>query len=277
MKIDFISDLHIDFWKYPLHEHLDMDNDSEVLVIAGDLGHYISQDRLFLEECKKFYKRVLLVRGNHDMYLVSRKQQEKYKYNSWNRIKEYKEMCEEIGIDYLDGDVIEINGIKFGGVGMSWDASYLKLLESKTPETPESIKQMFERSMNDSKLIMSRKPPTYYGMYGKDILGTTFDPYKYFKEEYEKLSTIDDCDVMISHYGPVAPFEDMPYEFRYSPTSAFYYFDGRKDVKRIKPKIWVFGHTHDTYDFMYDETRLICNPLGYPGENGFVSVKTIKI
>lgn len=37
-------------------------------------------------------------------------------------------------------------------------------------------------------------------------------------------------------------------------------------VLRLKPKIWIHGHTHDPSDYMLGETRVICNPCGYPGE-----------
>ena len=28
--------------------------------------------------------------------------------------------------------------------------------------------------------------------------------------------------------------------------------------------MWFHGHTHDTYDYMIDQTRILCNPKGYP-------------
>ena len=35
-------------------------------------------------------------------------------------------------------------------------------------------------------------------------------------------------------------------------------------------KLWVHGHVHDCWDYMIGDTRIVCNPRGYPGEtNGF--------
>ena len=31
-------------------------------------------------------------------------------------------------------------------------------------------------------------------------------------------------------------------------------------------KLWVHGHTHSPSDYMVGDTRVVCNPLGYPGE-----------
>ena len=83
MKVDYISDLHLDFWIRELNpqspkfqkqidQYLDMIHakGGDVLIIAGDLGHYFQQDSAFLLACKELYRHVMLVRGNHDMYLI---------------------------------------------------------------------------------------------------------------------------------------------------------------------------------------------------------------
>jgi len=31
-------------------------------------------------------------------------------------------------------------------------------------------------------------------------------------------------------------------------------------------KLWAHGHVHDRWDYMIGETRIICNPHGYPNE-----------
>jgi hypothetical protein len=43
--------------------------------------------------------------------------------------------------------------------------------------------------------------------------------------------------------------------------------------------LWIFGHTHDAYDIMVGETRLLCNPRGYPDEcdTGFNSDLIVEI
>ena len=32
------------------------------------------------------------------------------------------------------------------------------------------------------------------------------------------------------------------------------------------PDVWVYGHTHDSYDGVMWSTRLVANPMGYPNE-----------
>ena len=32
-------------------------------------------------------------------------------------------------------------------------------------------------------------------------------------------------------------------------------------------KLWTHGHVHNVFDYTIGETRVVCNPRGYPGEN----------
>ena len=33
------------------------------------------------------------------------------------------------------------------------------------------------------------------------------------------------------------------------------------------PKYWIHGHTHESFDYDYEGTRIVCNPYGYYGSN----------
>jgi hypothetical protein len=43
------------------------------------------------------------------------------------------------------------------------------------------------------------------------------------------------------------------------------------------PKLWIHGHTHDSFDYMVGETRVICHPKGYPKENNYDGYKPLVI
>lgn len=294
MKVDYISDIHIDFWcretnpQHPkFHKQLEKlisilkipETNSEVLIIAGDLGHYNHQDKEFLLKCKQYYKKIFLVRGNHDMYLIG-KQEMKYSLNWRNRAQDLKLWCNENNIDYLDGDIIEYNGKKFAGVGMSWDRSYYEYLQKRNVRNSE-ILEFYKNTMNDAKLILeggeNYKVPTSYG---GSYLHSTFNQFNYFEEEYEKLQNIrdyDDINVMISHYVPTNPFIYGIKHYEKDLASTFYMFNGEKDIERIQPEKWIFGHMHFNYNFIHKDVNFLCNPLGYPGEDTYNVVKTFEI
>ena len=49
-----------------------------------------------------------------------------------------------------------------------------------------------------------------------------------------------------------------------------------------KPKIWIHGHTHSSKDYMFDDTKVLCNPFGYDNYDhmlniGFDPCKIIEI
>lgn len=87
MNIDYVSDLHLDFYIEPegnqqnytaktrgfLQQLLPV-MPAEVLVIAGDLSHFNQQSYETLQFFSEHYKQVFFVFGNHDYYLISKKQ-----------------------------------------------------------------------------------------------------------------------------------------------------------------------------------------------------------
>jgi predicted phosphodiesterase len=288
MKIDFISDTHIDFWvketnpqshkfEKQMNSFIDIikPNKHDVLIIAGDLGHYYNQDTLFLLKMKEYYTDIIVVPGNHDMYLVSKKLVAKYQYDSWNRILEMKGFCRDNGIHYFDGNSVCIKGITFGGAGMSWDGSYAKIVYEDT--TMGEILGHWENFMNDGNLIYGGSDNYSVPMaYGGSHKVTSFDPLEFFDSQKAKLERVTNADVMISHYGPKYP-EDISEHYKYDLTTTFYFFNGDDFLERLKPKYWVYGHTHRQVDEIYMGCNMLCNPLGYPDENTYTTIKTFEI
>ncbi|MFW6247028.1 MAG: hypothetical protein ACOC22_02535, partial [bacterium] len=37
-------------------------------------------------------------------------------------------------------------------------------------------------------------------------------------------------------------------------------------IEKYSPNYWIFGHTHTHHDYNINNTRLICNPMGYSHE-----------
>lgn len=260
-NFDLISDIHLDFYVDVRHPELKMrkrikefvnsillEEKQKVLIIAGDLGHYNHQNIFLLEELKNFYEHIILVSGNHDYYLVSSSVKNKYKSDSMKRISEMRNNASKIeNVHYLDGDIIEIDKVKYGGVGMWYDFSYGKFSFGKSQE---ALFNKWKEVMNDSQLIK-----------GLDF----FSDFKEADKEKEKLDLIiDDSDIVITHVGP--EWSRIPHEFKYDVCTSFYYFDGRPYFDKIEDKVWVFGHAHYRNDYDMHGCRFINASLGYPSE-----------
>lgn len=292
MTVAYCSDTHLDFWcretntqnpkfKKQLKQYLDNvllieKKDADVIIVAGDIGHYFKQDTEFLLELRKFYKHVIVTYGNHDMYLVSKSIQSKYMHDSMNRVREMKRWCaEQDNIHFLDGNSVVIDGVCFAGSSMMWDISYAESLHPGI--SMGEVLGHWENIMNDANLIFQdgrrqvRIPTAYGGSYTEP----SFKPLEHWEKQRTKLDNIEYCDIMISHYGPKIP--DNLLERYKDITTTFYYFDGLEDIERLGCKKWIFGHTHVSIDEMYKQCNLLCNPIGYPGENTYNTIQVFDI
>lgn len=278
MKIDILSDLHLDFYFKPqlstdesvksFFRQIFTDNEArdigDVLIIAGDIGHNNEQNIQILKILQKeFYKHIICVLGNHDYYLVNSEARYTFENNSFKRVKHMRELInQEPNIYCLNGEVIEIEGIRFGGTDSWYDGSYIKKYFPQFDTNQINI--LWKQNINDSRLI-------------KGI--SKFDDIT--KLEIPKLQNIyKKCDVMITHVNPSHNEKHINEKYHGSPINTFFTFDGGKYYKNGSMKYWVFGHTHDAIEYEMEDVKFLCNPLGYPTESDYgdnIKVKSFEI
>ena len=281
MTIDILSDLHLDFY---FNSELKTDEDavksifdpiflnnstkepSKVLIIAGDIGHYNSQNIEVLKIFQKlYYKYIVCVLGNHDYYLLNESIKEEYKNNSFNRAKELKELINsEENIYCLDGDIVDIEGIKFGGA-MSWYSDdYIKTYFPN--DSVNQINTNWKQDNSDSKYIFNPSIKNF-----DDIL----------KLELPKIEAVyKKCDIMITHINPSFKHSHINKAYTNDKNNTFFTSNMHKYIYNGNMKYWVFGHTHDEIEYIIDNVKCICNPMGYPNESQYgdwVWIKTIEV
>lgn len=278
MKIDLLSDLHLDFYFkshlttgkniISLFRGIFTDNETreigDVLIIAGDIGHYNEQNikilKIFQEE---FYKYIVCVLGNHDYYLIDSEGKYTFENNSFNRVENMRKLInQEKNMYCLNGEVIDINGIRVGGADSWYDGGYVK--KYFTQFDNNQINLLWNKNINDSRLI-------------KGI--SRFDDIA--KLEIPKLENIyKECDVVITHVNPSNDEEHINEKYRHSLINTFFTFDGSKYYQNGSMKYWVFGHTHDAIEYEIEDVKFLCNPLGYPSESEYgenIKMKSFKI
>lgn len=266
MKIDILSDLHLDFYFksnfntrdnvisffQQIFTNKGTRTIGDVLIIAGDLGHNNNQNIEIIKVLQEeFYKHIICVLGNHDYYLINSEANYVFNRNSFKRVDDLRSLLnKEENIYCLDGEIIEINGVKFGGADGWYDDSYAK---KYFPQYDKNyINLLWREYINDSRLI-------------KGI--SRFD--EIFEIEKLKLENIyKACDVMITHVNPSFLEEHIDIKYHNNPTNTFFTFDGSKFFKDGSMKYWVFGHTHDSIEYKINNVKFLCNPLGYPHESG---------
>lgn len=273
MKIDILSDVHFDNYFYNKYKSddvikfysqvIDFNNPGDVLVIAGDLGHDNEQNIKILKILKEYYKNIICVLGNHDYYLMG-KTNKKLFSNSFERVENMRNLINsKDGMYCLNGNIIEIDGVKFGGVDSWYDDGYLKVNYPNQEFSIKLINQMWSNCTPDSKFIVGIEN-------FNDI----------FEIEKPKIESIyKECDVMITHVNPSAKNENVNVRFQNNQSNTFFTFDGEKYLKNGNMKYWIFGHTHEELEYEEYDVKYICNPLGYSNESGngsWVKIKQIE-
>lgn len=250
MSIDYISDLHLNYHlQNKNHTELftqliDLKNTSEILIIAGDLGDDNKQNYNVLKFLSSFYKNIIITLGNHEYYSK----------NSLSRIVDFKAMIKkENNIHLLDGNIVKINDIRFGGAMGWYDGTY--------------IMKYFNKYYTQNKTIINKKWKELMSFDRKNISHIS-DFYTLFEQELPKIESVyQKSDVMITHINPSNLKEHQNPEYMNEYSTGFFCFDGLKYLNNTTAKFWIFGHTHAKVDYEYNNTKVLSNPLGYPDEN----------
>ena len=274
MKIDILSDLHFDNYFYNKYSKddvinfysqiIDFNNCGDVLVIAGDLGHNNHQNIKILKILKEFYKNIVCVLGNHDYYLNGKENKSLFK-GSFERVSNMRELInKEDNIYCLNGDIIEIDSVKFGGCDGWYNDGYLQVNYPDEFFPKYSTNIMWQNSTPDYKNILEIE---------------NFDDF--YEIEKPKIERVyKECDVMITHINPSAKKEYLNPKYQNNQSSTFFCFDGEDYLKNGSMKYWIFGHNHDVIEYKEHNVKCICNPLGYFNESGngsWVKIKQIEV
>ena len=80
--------------------------------------------------------------------------------------------------------------------------------------------------------------------------------------------TVLPTDVVVTHHLPHPSAVDAQWKRPpYDQLNRFFMCDMSALIARVQPRLWCFGHTHSAVDMRVGQTRLLCNPHGYPREN----------
>lgn len=239
MRIAYSSDLHLEF---SLDFKLKNTNKADVLILAGDTLPVIRESnwKLFLNDLVDEFASIILVLGNHEYYHTSID----------TGLSELLEITSNYSqVTVLNNSSLKIDDITFCGA---------TLWTNLNPIDAISIRL----GMMDFKVIDDFTTDEWNKQHQRTldwINSLTF-------ESTEKR-------IMITHHIPHSDCID-PY-FKYSPINpGFCAYLPELIINKFD--IWFSGHTHHEYDFFVNNTRLICNPRGYPSEKNPFELKYIE-
>lgn len=242
MKIRLWSDLHLEFRDYK-YDHIwtpSEDDKEQTLIIAGDIGVGMAASH-FIEELCKHFKYVLFVCGNHEFY----HNDHPGTIAGWTKFEEEGPK----NFHFLYNDWRILDGVRFLG-GTMWTS-----FDKADPITMGAAHRM----MNDYSCIYCE--------------GQHITPHYIIREHDRFMDFIrakfseefDGKTVVISHHSPGNSLKRQGHNR--DRLAAAYYANIEEFIgNENKACLWVHGHTHRNWDYLINETRVVCNPYGYYGE-----------
>lgn len=240
MKIDIISDIHLTCFKDFGEDFVrTWISEGDLLILAGDIGEF------HWWQTKSRLIDVFCQRYEHVLYIAGN--HDYYGTTLEEGDIRFRAIEDRIkNFHFLERDIFEFNNIKFAGCSLWFK------------EDPMS--QFYERFMNDFTLIQQFKPAVY----------------ERNQDSQEFLRSLQNIDVIITHHLP----SQFSVHERYTGDSCNRFFLCEMDdvILNLAPKFHIHGHTHMSCDYKLGDTRIICNPLGYPRENpGIYGPVTIEM
>ena len=158
-------------------------------------------------------------------------------------------------VSLLEKEYEEYKGVIFIG-GTLWTD-----LNKNDPLTAWTLKT----SMNDYRCVTKHYKDR--NLYYKLTPEATFEDHMMMKnfisDTVEKFS--DKPIVVLTHHSP-SRLSTMPmYEKEYHMNGGYSSSMEEFIMDRPQIKVWTHGHTHDPFDYMIGNTRILCNPRGYYG------------
>jgi predicted phosphohydrolase len=234
MKIQILSDLHIEFQPFNIPEI-----DADVVVLAGDINLREKGISWAIENIPN--KPVIYILGNHEYYGAAYPK----------LITKLKNYSSNTNVHILENDIFTIEDVTFLGCTLWTDFD----LFGYAPNAGYHATQR----MTDYKKI--RLSPQYSKLRSIDTAMICQKSVNWLKSTLNQLSG---KITIITHHAPSK--KSLPLEYEEDILSAAYASNFDTLVSDSNAKLWIHGHIHKSLDYQINLTRVMCNPRGYPSE-----------
>ena len=311
MRVAVCSDLHLEF--APLT--LENPGGVEVLILSGDIlvehdldEYNINQiesgfDRkrstmwhTFFEECCEAFPHVIYVAGNHEHYHGD------FKY-TLNNLKSKLSRLKNLHI--LDKEVFKYVSPQDQEEYTFIGSTLWTDMNGRDPLTLFTMKDYMNdfRIVKNSNRSVYRTVPLYEkkddGSYKLDEKGMMIQSGTKKKEEPSRFSPEDAADenekcfgyikqvisngkegekfIVVGHHTP--SHQSCHPRWKHDTIMNGGYHNNYEEyiIDHPQIKLWTHGHTHERYDYMIGETRIVCNPRGYKGHEYIADDFELKV
>jgi predicted phosphodiesterase len=233
MKINVLSDLHLGQGQLAWPA-----NDADLVILAGD----IARPAQAIEWAAGLGKPVLYVPGNHEFYGAS----------LGATRAALRQLAAGSAVRVLDDDQAVIAGVRFLGSTL-WSDFMLFGADGKAAAQAEALRSIrdFSRIFVDDALQQTFTPDDSAGLFARHA--------RWLAQRLAQPH--DGPTVVITHHAPATG--SIHPRFAGSPINACFVSDASHLLGGSQVQLWIHGHTHDSFDYQVNGTRVVCNPRGY--------------
>lgn len=233
MKINVLSDLHLGQGQLAWPA-----NDADLVILAGD----IARPAQAIEWAAGLGKPVLYVPGNHEFYGAS----------LGATRAALRQLAAGSAVRVLDDDQAVIAGVRFLGSTL-WSDFMLFGADGKAAAQAEALRSIrdFSRIFVDDALQQTFTPDDSVGLFARHA--------RWLAQRLAQPH--DGPTVVITHHAPATG--SIHPRFAGSPINACFVSDASHLLGGSQVQLWIHGHTHDSFDYQVNGTRVVCNPRGY--------------
>lgn len=237
MKILLLSDLHLS-----MHPLAQPQADADVVVLAGDLGRPAAA----LQWARQFAQPTLFVAGNHEFYGSDLS----------TAMAHLREGARGTRVRMLECDEWHFGGVRFLGCTLWSDHR----LNTDPVERELGLQQALASVRDFSRIGVA---PGRDERFTPALSQQLFDQSVAWLEKRFAHAHAGPT-IVITHFAPARG--SIHARFAGSLINACFVSDLEDRILRWQPRLWLHGHTHDSFDYSIGRTRVVANPRGYaPG------------
>ncbi len=258
MKAWVISDIHSSPLDLLHRRQLSVPR-ADICICAGDIAGNIERAIDFLHVEIAPHMPVVAVLGNHDFY-----------GSSIDRALEYaRKWTAGTNVHILENESFHRGDLRVVGATLwtdfeigNHDFGYLPVDDRRDLATRECMRYLLDfRLIHRSDTRMGDQN----GLITPDEMLVRHRASRAFIEG-ELAKPFSGTTMVVTHHA-ISPRSLDP-RFDGHISNAAFASDLSSVIRTVRPHFWVHGHIHRFTDYVEGETRVLCNPRGYPGEFG---------
>jgi Icc-related predicted phosphoesterase len=259
MRAWIISDIHHSRLRDLRGDRLSIPK-ADICICVGDIANTIDDSISLLLRVIEPRMPVILILGNHDYYGSGID----------FALERARRLVEEKRVYLLENQSLIIDDCRFVGATLWTDFCVSVGGDEHVPPEERRAKAfgLVPSKMMDFFSIFrsdERRPDENGMVTTKEILDRHRASRAFIDKELG--SPFDGRTIVLTHHAPLMQSFDP--NFFGHITNAAFASDLSDLIERRQPSLWIHGHIHKFRDYMFDKTRVICNPVGYQQERDY--------